>query len=214
MIQAVIFDMDGVISNTQKMHSPAESKTLDKFGIHVSPEEITRRYSGVKDTVWIADVLKQFRREDVAMESIVAEKWEQMGTDIAIAAIPGVIPFITSLYKNKFLLAVASASKTYFIHTVLDSLKIRDFFTVTMSAEKVPLGKPNPDLFLAVAKQLDVLPSNCLVIEDAPTGIEAARRADMKSIGITTTHTKEELKNATKIVNTFDELSIDDINNI
>ena len=93
----------------------------------------------------------------------------------------------------------------------LSSLNIMQFFDEIITAEDVEKGKPAPDVFLICAERLDVKPENCIVIEDAPVGIDAAERANMSKIALTTTHSKEELYNANLIANDLSSININDI---
>jgi beta-phosphoglucomutase-like phosphatase (HAD superfamily) len=92
------------------------------------------------------------------------------------------------------------------IDAVFDALGIGKFFDAVMSSEEVKAGKPEPDVFLVAAQKMNVAPADCIVVEDAPAGIEAARRAGMKSIGVLTTHPE---LNADWVVSRLDELSDD-----
>ena len=97
------------------------------------------------------------------------------------------------------------------VELLINALRLKEDFDVLISAAEVKNGKPAPDVFLISAEKLKIKPKNCLVIEDAPVGIEAAKRAGMKSIALTTTHEKNELLNADLIVKDLSEVSIQDI---
>ncbi len=214
MTHAVIFDMDGVISDTQSLHAQVESQVLKKFGITLSPTYITEHFSGTKDVELFIKILAQHKSHESA-QKLLEEKWQRMYMhEDKIRAIDYVKPFIASLSAQGLLLAVGSASRTQFVEYVLNKLDLRKYFSVIASSYDVALGKPHPDLFLLAAHKLNVTPDTCVVVEDAPAGIEAANRAGMKSIGITTTHTKADLKMATKIIDSFTQISVDEIKNL
>lgn len=183
MINAVIFDMDGVISDTQKLHAEVESELLQRYGITIAPEEITRKYAGVRTADFFNDLLND---KNINIKALLEEKWERM---INLARentleIKGAINLIASLNSNGFPLAVASASRIDFVKTVLNSLKLNCFFSQVVSAEEVKNGKPAPDVFLLAAEKLGKNPAECLVIEDGRSGMEGAKRAGMKCIGL------------------------------
>jgi len=92
------------------------------------------------------------------------------------------------LKAEGWLQALATSAPRGNIDAVFAALGLEKFFDATISSEEVKAGKPEPDVFLAAAANLDVAPRDCIVIEDAPAGLEAARRAGMKSIGVLTTH--------------------------
>lgn len=215
MIKGIIFDMDGVISDTQKFHAQAESMVFKKYGIDISPEEITRKYAGIKDIVTFAEIIKKYNLP-VDKETLRKQKWEIMDVLLQgnVHSIPGVIEFIKKLSEEKFSHAVGSASSQDYVKNILIKLGLLEYFSVFASAFEVPQGKPAPDIFLLAAKRLALSPKECMVIEDAPSGVAAAKAAGMKCIAITTTHSKEELKNADKIIHSFNELPVEDIRNL
>jgi HAD superfamily hydrolase (TIGR01509 family) len=208
-IEAVIFDMDGVLSDTQKFHVRVEQAVLAEYGIDITEEEIIHLYAGSKDSTQFTN---EFKKHSIYAdpEEAVRKKWLEMGKikPEEITAIPGVIDFIDSLDKN-LKLAVASGTKTKFVKSILNTLNITDRFIAIAGGDLVTIGKPDPELFLLTAKMMGVDPKNCVVIEDATNGVMAAKNAGMKCIAITTTHRKEELKSADKIIHSFKELTPD-----
>jgi beta-phosphoglucomutase family hydrolase len=184
MIEAVIFDMDGVISDTQKLHSRVESDLLNKFGIKLSPEEITRRYSGVKTSEFFNDLLRRQDKE-YDLDKLMADKWEKMAAlSDTVSAISGADELIKKLHENKIPMVVASASNKNYVDSILDKLGLSDFFKAVISGDMVTKGKPDPQIFLLAAQKAGVSPKKCVVIEDGRSGMEAARAAGMKCIGL------------------------------
>lgn len=186
MKQAIIFDMDGVISDTQRFHSEVESKLLQRFLITLSAEEITSKYAGFSDEDMFTEIFKKHNITVNNLEEIILEKWRLM-KEIAygqVAAIPHAIYLISHLKAQGFKLAIASGSTLSFINYVVDSLNIKSMFNALVSAQEVKHGKPAPDVFLKAAEKLMVEPHNCVVIEDGHSGMIAAARAGMKCIGL------------------------------
>ncbi len=182
-MKAVIFDMDGVISDTQKIHSDRECRILQRYGVRMSPEEISAKYAGVGVKDFFTALLKD---KNCDINTLVKEKWTQMLNlkKGEITPIPGVIELIHELKQNNFKLAVASASIRDFIERVLTELNIKDKFDAITSTEDVKRGKPEPDVFLLAAEKLGVKPQNCTVIEDGISGMIAAKKAGMNCIGL------------------------------
>jgi beta-phosphoglucomutase family hydrolase len=188
--EAVIFDMDGVISDTQKLHAEAESCLLrDRFNISITPVEITDRFAGVRDSVMFEQILVEngipFNLSQVSQ--LMIEKWDAMYTITAktpVEPIPHALELIAHLRENNFKLAIASASNRLFIEYVIDSLDIRDNFDTFVSSQEVENGKPAPDVFLKAAEILGVKPECCVVIEDGRSGMIGAHCAGMKCIGL------------------------------
>ncbi len=215
MIKAVIFDMDGVISDTLPIHCEAESKLLLKYGIQMSPQEILRDFNAVPDRLMFETIFKRFKC-NVDIEKVENEKWElfkQLAKD-GIQTIPGSLELINLLIKQGFILGLASSAPFRIINLVLETLRIKEKFQAVICTEEVQNGKPAPDIFLLAAEKLKVNYKECIVIEDAIRGIQAAKAAGMKCIAITTTSKRNELKNADKIIDSFSELNVKEIQSL
>jgi len=212
-MKAVIFDMDGVVSDTQKYQAETESKLLSKYGINISPDEITAKYAGVSDREWFKEMFAR-AGQPVDIKKIVEEK-RKMVFEIAaghIQPIEGSLTLIKKLKENGFPLAVASASTKSFINLVMKELKLENIFDVLVSATEVVKGKPAPDIFLLAAEKLGVKPENCVAIEDGIKGMEAAKNAGMRCIGLV--KNKNDHFPADILVNSLTEVKIDFFNNI
>mgnify|MGYP003394854081 CR=1 FL=1 len=185
MIKGVIFDMDGVISDTQKQHAFIEADILSRYGIIISPEEITRQYAGVNTKKIFHELLKdQTIKYDV--DELMEEKWNKITAlaDESVEAINGSIELIKSFHTAGFKLAVASASNLKYVEKVIDSLAVRNYFDFLVGGDMVTNGKPDPESFLLAASKIGIEPEYCLVIEDGRSGMTAAKVAGMKCIGL------------------------------
>jgi HAD superfamily hydrolase (TIGR01509 family) len=188
---AVIFDMDGVLSDTQSLHAFVEAELFAERGITITPQEITAQYAGVAD----ADFFRAVLGNDLAdrtLDALIREKWQRMmARSAGIQPIEGAVELVGALAAGGTPLAVASSSPLPFIDHVLDALDIAGSFRVRASAEEVPRGKPAPDVFLLAARRLRVEPARCTVIEDALAGMQAAARAGMRCIALVADPSRE-----------------------
>ena len=182
MIKAVIFDMDGVISDTQSVHSKIESEILARHGVDISASEITRRYAGTLATAFMPTLLhgKQYD-----LDAIISElTYKKIELIPETKPIEGAIELITALSQAGYSLAVGSSSRHQYVHAILNQLKVKSLFDVIVSGDMVKTTKPAPDIFLAAAAGLNVAPSEVVVIEDSIVGMTAARAAKMQCIGL------------------------------
>ena len=185
MIEGIIFDMDGVISDTQKLHSRVETDLLRRYGINITPEEITQKYSGVRTKEFFDELLKKQKKE-YNLDSLMDEKWKLMEKFAlhSVDAIEGSVDLIKRLNIEGYPLAVASASNLNYVLSVLNTLKLKEYFTYVVSGDMVSKGKPNPESFLLAASKINIKPNLCLVIEDGVSGMIAAKDAGMYCIGL------------------------------
>lgn len=179
-LEAVIFDMDGVISDTQTLHSEAQSKVLEKHGTKLSPQKITRKYASKPSRMLFKqesniDPEKAYNEKQDVLQEIVEKN--------GIEPIEGSIDLIKEL-SGQYKLGIASSSRPEFIRKVLDNLNIEGYFKTVKSVKGVDRGKPSPDIFLETAKDLKVLPKDCIVIEDSSNGMNGAINAGMSCLGL------------------------------
>lgn len=211
--KTVIFDMDGVISDTQKVHAEMESKILKTYEIDISPDEITRIYAGTSDSEFFPKVFSDFKKEvPQDVDSVNEKKLEAITRALRgnVVPIPGVKNLINILKIEGFPLGVASGSGPELINLILSELGIRDEFDEITSSEEVERGKPDPAVFLLAAKKLNSKPNECLVIEDGVNGMIAAKNAGMKCIGLVP-EKDADVYPADLLVQSLEEISIETI---
>jgi HAD superfamily hydrolase (TIGR01509 family) len=209
---AVIFDMDGVISDTQRWHAQIESKLLDELGVKISPEKITATYAGIEDRRWIDEILQE-KNLKISLDNIIKKKWRlesEMIEKEGVTEIEGSIDLIKELARSEFSLAVASSSPIHFIKAILNNLNISSFFSVICSADEVLHGKPAPEIFLLAAARLNVEPRYSVVIEDGRSGILGAQKAGMKTIGLVPNKNKSDFP-ANILIESMKEISPESI---
>ncbi|MDF1550991.1 MAG: hexitol phosphatase HxpB [Bacteroidales bacterium] len=189
MIKAVIFDMDGVIINSEPYWREAEMDVFNKIGVQMT-EEMCIEMKGTKiDEVvkhwysvypWNGPTLKEVEVKIIdKVNSLVNEKGEPM---------TGLMGLLEYLKSNNIKIGLATSSLFSIMDVVLDKLKIRDYFDVTHSAEAEKAGKPAPDVYLGAALKLRVSPADCIAIEDSYTGLLSAQAAGMFTIALPELH--------------------------
>jgi beta-phosphoglucomutase-like phosphatase (HAD superfamily) len=197
-IKGVVFDMDGLLVDTEGLHVAAWKELFEKYGI--KPEEtIYANYAGVADNIFIEELKKGgiisiFLQTD----ALVREKTEKLvraAKTRNIYAFPGAKEVI-SFVSGRFQVAVASNSERDFVEAVLENTGMAGYFGCIVARNDVKKPKPEPDIYLAAAKWMGLLPSECLVFEDSEVGVLSAKKAGMLCVAITTTSPEEKLKRA------------------
>lgn len=209
--KAILFDMDGVIVDTEPLHVAAFQASLKRYGHDLSGDEYKEHFAGKTDE----DGFKQyfaFINEEVDLPVIMDEKakaYLELAAD-QLTPYPGVIELIRAL-SPLVPLALVTGSLRVEAEAVLNEFGIADCFTATITANDITHGKPDPEGYLKGAKAVGIDPADCAVIEDAPSGIKAARAAGIRCVAVTTTHSRDELQDATHIV---DQLRIEDLDSL
>ena len=215
MVQAVIFDMDGVVVDNNQYHILSWGKFFEKYNKKLDESEIKKWIYGRTNIETIMHVFGKDIRSDEVYR-LVDEKEELYRQMYAMEIKPakGLIDFLKNLKSQNTKIGMATSAPRKNVDFVMDTLDIRNYFDVIIDAEMVKKGKPAPDVYLAVAKGLEVECMKCVVFEDSVSGIEAAREAKMFVIGVTSTLEKHELIDAQYFVGDFIDLSLEKIKKI
>lgn len=215
MFEAVIFDFDGVILDSEPIHYEACCYVLKDTGLVITYQEYVEKYLGLCDKEMFPSLLKQkgYNFSPDEINSMINKKIESyihiINNHTNLPFIPYVDQYIAHAANNDIKIALCTGSTRREVSAVLSRLKhgkLQSYFRTIVTSEDVQYGKPSPEGFLLTANRLGVLPAKCLVIEDSPHGIEAAKRAGMYVIGLLTTHNKSELQNANRTAEGFEEL--------
>lgn len=183
-IKALIFDMDGVIVDSEPLHLLAYQELFDKHRV-VYTEEENREFLGRKD-IELAPVLIERKGLDYTPLELVEAKEEILARLLSekATARPGLMQTLQLARTSGVAMAVASSATLPTIELVTETLKIRHYFHNLSSGDEVPRGKPSPDVFLLAAQRLAVEPKHCLVIEDTLNGLRAALAGGMFCVAI------------------------------
>lgn len=183
-IAALIFDMDGVIVDSEPLHLLAYQEYFSNHEIEYT-EEHNREFLGTKDVAMAATLIERYKLAETP-ENMVKAKESILLRLISEEAKPrpGLKHILESARSAGLPMAIASSATLPTIHLVVDRLGIREYFQTLTSGDEVKHGKPAPDVFLLAAKRLGALPEKCLVIEDTLNGIRAAKAATMQCVAI------------------------------
>lgn len=206
--QGVLWDMDGVLVDTGEAHFQSWTHVLSEYELPFT-RDFFRTTFGMNN----AGILSILFGEKLTPELLaeIADRKEYLFREAvrgSIEPMPGVIPWLERLKLAGFRQGIASSAPVANIDTLVDELGLRAHFDVIVSGVDLP-GKPEPLLFLQVASMLDVPPGRCIVIEDAVAGVEAASRAGMRCIAVTTTSPASALGAADMVVDRLDDLPED-----
>lgn len=216
MLKAVIFDMDGVIIDSEPMHAKAAVLALKRYNIDISTE-YAYNFIGSTTAHMCEKMIEDFNINATADELLKAnnEMKQYLLESEGHMVIPHIADLIKDLYNHGLKLIIASSSNASAIEEVLTSLNIKKYFTGYVSGEMVSKPKPAPDIFLLAARHLCVMPDECIVIEDSYNGIMAAKAAKMACIGFYNPHSgQQNLSKADYIVEGFEEVDYDFIHEV
>ncbi|MFY9426234.1 MAG: HAD family phosphatase [Caldicoprobacterales bacterium] len=210
-IRAFIFDMDGVIIDSEPLHFESDKMVMREFGVELTDEELNRYVGVANPQMWIE--LKDKYSIDLSVDELIEMQHMnklKLLEDNQLETIRGIDELITDLQRKGIAVALASSSNMEFIQLVLKKLGITECFQVIVSGDDVEKGKPEPDIFLKAAELLKVRPQDCIVLEDSAHGVNAAKRAGMKCIGFINPNSgNQDLSKADKIVSTLEGLEYD-----
>ena len=198
-----------MIINSASQHEVSWERLAKECG-KTLPEDHFKRGFGRKNEVIIPELLGwtampvEIRILSLRKEAIYREVVREQG----MTALPGVEPWLRMLRDEGIACAIASSTHRENITTTIEVLGLEEFFSAIVSAEDVKRGKPDPEVFLTAAQQLDVEPGDAVVFEDALVGIAAAQAAGIRVVAVATTEPKEKLAHADWIVDRMDELSV------
>lgn len=195
MIRAIIFDMDGVLIDSEPFIREAAVRMFAERGLTVQPEDFLP-FTGAGEDRFIGGVAEKYGFK-LDPENDKARTYEIYGEIVKgrLEPLPGVHEFIGKARAKGLKLAVASAADAVKVKINLQEIGISpDTFDAVVTGSDVTHKKPDPEIFLTAAKKMGMEPSDCVVVEDAVNGVKAARAAGMKCLGITTSFTPEELQ--------------------
>jgi beta-phosphoglucomutase len=191
---AFLFDMNGTMINDMHFHEKAWFDVLNEdLNANMTMADVKSHMYGKNEELFERVFGKdRFKPEEVAAYSLKKEKKYQEAFLPHLQLISGLDAFLEKAATYQIGMAIGTAASPFNVNYVLNHLPIKQYFDAIITADDVSVSKPNPEVFLQCANKLGVAYENCIVFEDAPKGVEAARNAGMKAVVIKTYHTEEE----------------------
>ncbi len=207
MEYGVLFDMDGVIVDTNPYHLEALIIFCKKHGKNLSEEEIKRNIYGTPNKQWVPKLFGKITPQEVA--ELGSEK-EQIFRDLYKGhAVPlnGLERFLKEIKEANVKTAVCTSAPLENATFILGETNLEGYFDTILHEGSIQKGKPDPEVFIKGANALGLSSEDCIVIEDSLSGVKAGLSSGSKVIGVTTTHTKEELASTHLVINDFEALT-------
>jgi len=204
---AFIFDMDGVIIDSNPFHKVALHQFCEKYGYHLTEEQLRNKIYGRTNKQWITNL---FERELSPKElHEFAEEKEGLFRDLYqhdIKALAGLNQFLIKMDELNLSRAIGTSAPRSNVDFVMEKIKLSQYFPTILDDSFVENGKPNPEIYIKCAAALGYSPSRCVVFEDSISGVTAGKAAGTKVVGVATTHTHEELAETDYIIDDFTDL--------
>lgn len=205
MTEAILFDCDGVIINSMPVHAEAWVKLFARYGISIKPIDVYLEEG--RDIIDFCQLIlnRNGHAEKLSAHKLAHEKENAVIAEKKIAVFPEISEVLGDVKSSPAKLGMVTGSNLRLVRSAIPHPTL-DFFDLIVAADDVKRSKPAPDPYLCAAKRLHVHPENCLVVENAPMGIQSAKAAGMQVIGITTTLSRQHLLHADCVVENFQEL--------
>ncbi len=205
MTRAVLWDMDGTLIDSEELHWISWRNTMTNEDITISREQFLSSFGQRNDSIiprWLGAASTPERIERIG--NAKEEMYRDLVRRDGVSPLPGVTNWLHRLHSQGWLQAIASSAPRANVEAILEALAAADIFQTIVSAEDVHRGKPDPEVYLTAAARVGALPGRCIVVEDAESGIEGARNAGMKSIGVSRKHLAADV-----VVQSLDQLDSD-----
>ena len=210
-IGAVIFDMDGVIVHSNPIHKTTINEFCRKYGLEVSDQELREKVYGRTNQDWIPAVFGDISQDRITE---LANEKEQMFRDVFDPkkhVVSGFVEFLDLLKEHEIKMVVATSAPAENAVHILEGLDIFGYFDAVLNSSHVSKSKPDPEPYLKAAKAVNVDSKDCIVFEDSISGVQSGLNAGAKVVGVTTTHTQEELSNCQLVIEDFSGLEVAEI---
>jgi len=206
--QGALFDMDGVIADTNTFHKQAIKVFCEKHNLDVTDDFLEKKVYGRINREWIPELFGELSNAEI--EKLADEK-EALFREIYhphLQAVSGLENFLKHLQEQNIKAIVATSAPGENADSILDGLQIRHYFQGALDSSHVTHGKPHPEMYQKAAAELNLAPEVCLVFEDSLSGVQSGKNAGCSVVGLTTTHTAAELSDADWVLDDFTNLTM------
>ena len=198
--RAFIFDMDGTLVDNMRYHTEAWRTLIEENGYPFDARRFLVETAGQTNREIIPGVFGAMSNERLSELALRKEELYREAYLPYRTPVPGLVPFLDAAHQLGIKMAVSTAASPANMAFILDGLDLRKYFGALTTAADVKRGKPDPEIFLLSASRLDVEPANSIVFEDAFFGFEAAKRAGMIAVGLTTVNSTEDIMRTGSVV--------------
>jgi HAD superfamily hydrolase (TIGR01509 family) len=213
MITTIIFDMDGVIIDSEPVHQKLEIEMFDDLGLQISDEE-HKDYVGTSSVDMWTLISKRHTLKKTPQELLIygREKYWEALDNGRVPLVQGAVALVAKLHQGDYVIQVASSATRPTVDRVLEHFKLESFFLYRIGGNEVSFSKPDPEIFIKAANQSNSPPRCCLVIEDSTNGVRAAKAAGMYCIGYANPGTgNQDLSQADLIVTSLSDIHVETI---
>jgi HAD superfamily hydrolase (TIGR01509 family) len=198
-----VFDMDGVIVDSNPFHKIALKQFCKAHGFDLTEEQLREKIYGRTNRDWILGLFGRLPDEVINRYALEKEALFRKLYEDDIKPLDGLIPFLKKLDEGDYLRAIGTSAPYENVEFTLAKTATPDYFPVVLHDTDVLIGKPDPEIYLKTAATLKIPPDQCIVFEDSLAGIKSAATAGCKVVALTTTHSPEEMQQADLIIDNF-----------
>lgn len=204
---AVIFDMDGVLVDTNPYHKISLKQFCTRHGYELNEEDLNNKIYGRTNNEWIRNLFGSLPKERILELGEEKEALFRFIYKDVIEPLAGLEELLKRLTQASIPIAIGTSAPRSNVDFVLESTRLKKYFNIILDQSHVEHGKPDPEIYLKVADRLGFEPKHCIVFEDSLSGVEAAQRAGAKVVGVTTTHNRKELAHTDFVIPDFTDLT-------
>lgn len=205
----VIFDMDGVIVDSNPYHKIALKEFCSGHGYELTDDQLLKKIYGRTNREWLTALFGKLPEDELLAYTEEKEQLYRKLFNDDIKPLKGLIKFLDLLDEHKILRAIGTSAPRSNVDFTLNKTDTANYFPTILNDTFVTHSKPHPEIYLKAAMALGLPNSHCIVIEDSLSGVEAGQKSGSKVVGVTTTHSREELAHCELVIDDFEGLTIE-----